>query len=69
MNKEKENTNRVRKENIHNNKYQLIYCKTKRENNSKNLYNKKNNYKKFNIDTNKIFLPSSVKKSVKKIKK
>lgn len=62
-NKEKGNNNRVRKESINIHKNQLIYCKTKREKNSKNLYNKKNNYKKFNnIYTNKIFLPSSVKK-------
>ena len=68
-NKEKGNNNRVRKESANINKYQLIYCKTKRENNSKNLYNKKNNYIKFNkIDTNKIFLPSSVKKNEKKLR-
>ena len=61
----KEKTNRVRKENSNsNNKYQLIYSKTKKENNRKNLYNKKNKYKKLNnIDTNKIFLPLNVKKN------
>ena len=67
-NKEKANNNRVRKESINIHKYQLIYCKTKRENNSKNLYNKKNNYKKFNIYSNKIFLPSSIKKNGKKLR-
>ena len=67
FNKEKCNNIRVRKEGTNIKKYQLNYCKTKRENNSKNLYNKKNNYKEFNnIDTNKIFLPSSVKKNRKK---
>ena len=71
LNKEKEKTNRVRKENSNsNNKYQLIYSKTKKENNRKNLYNKKNNYKKINnIDTNKIFLPSNIKKNGIKIRK
>ena len=71
LNKEKEKTNRFRKDNsISNNKYQLIYSKTKRENNRNNINNKKNNYKKINnIDTNKIFLPSNIKKNGIKMRK
>ena len=63
-NKEKENNNRIfKKKNNCNNKYQLIYSKTKRENSSKNLYNNKHKYKKNNnLDTNKIFLSSNAKK-------
>ena len=71
------NYNRIIKNEKHGyNKYQLIYCKTKRENNSykninKNLYNNnKNYYKKIsNINTNKIFLPLNMKKNGAKIKK
>ena len=68
-NKEKDKCKYVKKDK-NGNKYQLIYCRTKRENNSKNLYNKKNQYKKINnIDINKIFLPSSLKKNGIKLKK
>ena len=67
--KDKENINLTRKE-TNNKKYHLIYCETKRDNNSKKLYNKKNNYKKYNkLDTNKIFLPSNLKKNGTKSKK
>ena len=68
FNKEKELSNRVLKEEKHNyNRYKLIYCKTKREinksKNNENLY--KNSTKKYNnnINTNKIFLSSSMKKN------
>ena len=71
-NKEKENSSRVLKKESYNtnNKYQLIYCKTKKENNSKNLYRNKNNNKTSNnINTNKIFLPLNVKRNITKYKK
>ena len=71
------NYNRIIKNEKHGyNRYQLIYYKTKRENNSfkninKDLYNNnKNYYKKIsNINTNKIFLPLNMKKNGAKIKK
>ena len=78
FNKDRENNcNRILKNEKHGyNRYQLIYCKTKRENNSykninKNLYNNnKNYYKKLNnISTNKIFLPLNMKKNGAKTKK
>ena len=65
--KSKENYSLVKKEKSNSKKYQLIYCKTKRENNTKKLYNKNKYYKKFNnIDINKIFLPSNLKKNSSK---
>ena len=67
---QKENINHVRKENNNYNTYKLIYSKKKKESYSKELYNKKNNYKKFNnINTNKIFLPYHLKKNSMKIQK
>jgi hypothetical protein len=78
FNKDRDNNyNRILKnEKYGYNRYQLIYCKTKRENNSykninKNLYNNnKNYYKKLNnISTNKIFLPLNMKKNGAKAKK
>ena len=61
-NKQREKYNLVlKKESNNNNKYRLMYCKTKKENNSKNLPSNKNNYKKYtNISTNKIFLPLNI---------
>ena len=78
FNKDRDNNyNRILKNEKHGyNRSQLIYCKTKRENNSykninKNLYNNnKNYYKKLNnISTNKIFLPLNMKKNGAKAKK
>jgi len=77
FNKDRDNYNRfIKNEKNGYNRYQLIYCKTKRENHSyknikNNLYNNnKNYYKKLNnISTNKIFLPLNMKKNGAKTKK
>lgn len=66
--KENCNINQVRKEIKNKNNFHLIYCKTKRENYSKKIYKKINNKKLINIDTNKIFLPSNIKKNGTKSK-
>jgi len=77
FNKDRDNYNRfIKNEKTGYNRYQMIYCKTKRENHSykninNNLYNNnKNYYKKLNnISTNKIFLPLNMKKNGAKTKK